>query len=60
MRWRIVKTIFLKEIRETLRDRRTMIIMLFLPVVMCKIMSIGRQLPRLVVAVRQQSMLNAG
>ena len=34
MRSRIVKTIFLKEIRETLRDRRTMIIMLFLPVVM--------------------------
>lgn len=41
MRWRIINTIFKKELLETVRDRRTLFIMLFLPVVLYPMILIG-------------------
>jgi sodium transport system permease protein len=32
MKWHIVATVFAKELKETLRDRRTMAIMILVPV----------------------------
>ena len=41
MRWLIIKTIFIKELLETIRDRRTLFIMLFLPVVLYPMLLVG-------------------
>lgn len=41
MRWNIVRAIYLKELRETLRDRRTVTFMLLLPLLLYPLMIIG-------------------
>src|SRR5258708_5035909 len=41
MRWGIVRAIYLKELRETLRDRRTVTFMLVLPLVLYPVMIVG-------------------
>ncbi len=41
MRWRIATTIFRKELLETLRDRRTLLVMLLLPMVMYPLLIIA-------------------
>ena len=41
MRWRIALTIFRKELLETIRDRRTLVVMLILPVVLYPLLLIG-------------------
>jgi len=41
MRWRIVRSIYVKELRETLRDRRTLMFMLALPLLLYPMMIIG-------------------
>ncbi len=41
MRWRVLLTICRKELLETIRDRRTMVIMLFLPVLLYPALLIG-------------------
>jgi sodium transport system permease protein len=41
MRWNIVRAIYLKELRETLRDRRTLIFMIALPLLLYPMMIIG-------------------
>jgi sodium transport system permease protein len=55
MRWRIALTIFRKELLETLRDRRTLVVMLILPLVLYPILLIGFTQ----VATHQVSQLNA-
>jgi sodium transport system permease protein len=41
MRWSIVRSIYIKELRETLRDRRTLMFMLVLPLMLYPMMIIG-------------------
>ena len=41
MRWRIALTIFRKELLETVRDRRTLVVMLILPIVLYPLLLIG-------------------
>lgn len=41
MRWNIVRSIYLKELRETLRDRRTLVFMIALPLMLYPLMIIG-------------------
>lgn len=41
MRWHIVRALYLKELRETLRDRRTITFMLVLPLVLYPMLIIG-------------------
>lgn len=41
MNFRIVKTVFKKEVMETFRDKRTMVIMLILPIILMPAMIIG-------------------
>ena len=41
MRWRIALAIFRKELLETVRDRRTLVVMLILPVVLYPLLLIG-------------------
>lgn len=41
MRWRIALAICRKELLETVRDRRTMVVMLFLPVVLYPLLLVG-------------------
>jgi sodium transport system permease protein len=41
MNFRIIKTVFKKEVIETLRDKRTMVIMIVLPVILMPLMIIG-------------------
>lgn len=41
MRWSIIRTVCGKELLETMRDRRTMILMLFLPVVLYPALLVG-------------------
>ena len=41
MRWSLVKTIFLKELRDILRDRRTLFVMIVLPILLYPLLLIG-------------------
>ncbi len=41
MRWSLVKTIFLKELRDILRDRRTLFVMVVLPILLYPLLMIG-------------------
>ena len=41
MRWPVVKTLFLRELRDVLRDRRTLFTMLVLPVILYPALMIG-------------------
>ena len=41
MRWSLVKTIFLKELRDILRDRRTLLVMIVLPILLYPLLMIG-------------------
>jgi len=41
MRWRILRTVYLKELREALRDRRTLFIMVGLPILLYPLALIG-------------------
>ena len=41
MNFHIVKTIFLKELKDTIRDSKTLVVMILLPIILYPLLAIG-------------------